>query len=513
MKRIFSLTVLSCLLLAGCDDFLDIRPKDIYIPRTLQHYDGMLNARSVVNLGDYLTDYLTDDAYLPETPEGTPGPSMNLYTSVGSMTGAHKIYSFDPIPYTEGDTDLAWSNACDRLFYFNTVINNVLDAEEGSEADRRAVWAEALVQRAVEHFTLVNIYAMHYDPATAADEPGIPIIDQGDISAKYNRSTVAQTYAHILDDLEKARQYLPSIPKSNNFRAGQAAGFAMTAKVYFTMADYDNALTWVEQALAKHSALLDMNGYDMKPDGAKDGWAFGPNGPRVTKRPDEWSTMPRGVDNPEVILNRHNLRPFGLGKDVCPSPELQALFGKNIDNPENDMRWQLWYADGFPPYGPQFTFTLVHGVRIFLRGEWFNNCLGVPEMLLIRAECYARKGEMGKALADMNELRRHRLTPASFVELTPADFGNDSEQVLRFVLEERRRELAFTGNRHIDLQRLNKEARFAKTVVHTAAGEEYRLEPGSRYYMRELWPATTRFNPHWPLNFPERANQTPPEEE
>jgi hypothetical protein len=70
-------------------------------------------------------------------------------------------------------------------------------------------------------------------------------------------------------------------------------------------------------------------------------------------------------------------------------------------------------------------------------------------------------------------------------------------------LDERRRELAFTGNRHIDLKRLNLDPRFAKTVTHTVDGVDYTLEPNSRRYMRELWPRATRFNPQWPLNFPD----------
>ena len=500
-----------CLFAAGCDDFLDEKPKELFIPYTIQHYEGMLNNRHIVALGDMNIDYLTDDASLPEPPEGFQGPpAFNLYTAIGTQTltaRGQNIYKFDPVPYSEGDSEMAWSESHNRLFYYNTVANNILDVKEGTEQQRRSIWAEALLQRAVEHFYLVNLYAMHYDPATADEELGIPIVNKADISAKFERSTVAQTYAHILRDLENARTYLPEKPVANNFRASQAAGFAMTAKVYFTMADYENALIWVEQALAKNSALLDMNNHD-----TATGWAFGSEAvAHVPGTPVEWSTMPRGIDNPETILNRHNLQPFGLGGSgarVCASPELQALYDQ-----QNDMRWYLWYIDSWPPAGPMMTFMTLYGVRLFLRGDYYNICLGTPEMYLIRAECYARKGELGKALADVNELRRHRLRPEGFEELTPADFGNDNERVLRFVLEERRRELAFTGNRHVDLKRLNKEPRFAKTVIHTVADTEYKLEPNSRYYVRELWPGTTKFNPQWPLNFPELAGQTPSTEE
>ena len=503
MRKIYCLFALACFALAGCDKFLDIKPKDIFIPRTLEHYDAMLDNRHVILHSDMYIDLMTDDAYLPELDLSTwQGPAkFNLFLS--HKLDAQRIYKFDPKPFSEADTDYSWSETHNRLFYFNTVINNVLEAQEGSEAERRRVWAEALLQRAIEHFHLVNLYAMHYDPATAADTPGIPITTEADINAKFKRSTVEETYKHIIKDIEDALPYLPEKPAPTKYRASHPAGLAMMAKVYFTMGDYATALTWVEQALAKQNTLIDFNDHKNKL-----GWVFGPGGAHVPNSPVGWTDIPDGKNHPESILNRTFLRPFGLGQDVCPSPELQALFDR-----DNDMRWYFWYADGWPPFNPTTTFMSVHGVRLHLRGEYFNNCLTTPEMYLIRAECYARGNQPAKALADINHLRKHRLRPEGYTELTTADFGNDAERILRFVLEERRRELAFTGNRHIDLKRLNKEPRFAKTITHTADGVTYTLEPNSKYYVRELWSAATNFNPNWELNFPELARATSPEKE
>ncbi len=145
-----------------------------------------------------------------------------------------------------------------------------------------------------------------------------------------------------------------------------------------------------------------------------------------------------------------------------------------------------------------FNYMNRYQVKLFLRGDYYNNYLAVPELYLIRAECLTREGKQAEALADVNKLRKNRIVPAAYVEYTPADFGSDNERVLRFVLEERRRELAFTGMRMIDLKRLNKEPRFAKTIKHTAEGKEYVLEPGSDKYQRQLWPNATVFNPSGP---------------
>jgi hypothetical protein len=165
----------------------------------------------------------------------------------------------------------------------------------------------------------------------------------------------------------------------------------------------------------------------------------------------------------------------------------------------NDQRWVLYYANGWPP-APPFNYWNMYQVKIFLRGDFYNNAVGMGEVYLNAAEAKARLNDLGGALTLINELRKNRLTPASYVAKTTADFGNNAEQVLRFVLEERRRELAFMNMRHIDLKRLNKEARFQKTIVHKAEGVEYQLLPGSDKYQRQIWPAATAFNPDWQKN-------------
>ena len=487
-KIIISILFTGTLVLCGCDKFLDYKPKDIYIPSTLEHFEGMLNNRNVILHSDLHIDLMTDDAYLPELENAAP-PQFNLFNY--NKPDARRIYLFDPKPFSEVETDYSWSETYNRLFYFNTVINNVLSSEGGDEARKRSVWAEALVQRAIDHLHLVNLYAHHYDPATAETQPGIPLALEADISAKFRRNTVKEVYGQVIKDVEDAMPYLPEKPAVTKFRATHAAGLALLARVYLYMGDYQVAIDYADQTLAVNSHLTDMTTYNNIA-----GWIF----PGVPGSPVGWTDIPDGQYHPESIVARTFLRPFGLGQYVCPSFELQDLFDH-----DNDMRWHWWYADCWPPVSPVRTFVTEHGVRIHLRGEYFNNCLSTPEMYLIRAEGNARTNQPQKALDDVNKLRKSRLRPEGYVEKTLSDFENDAEKVLRFVLEERRRELAFMGFRHIDLKRLNREPRFAKSITHTGGGKTVTLEPNSDDYLRELWPAATVFNPDWELNFPGRT--------
>ncbi len=476
MKTKYLYSALILFSLAGCKKFLDIVPKDKFIPVTVEDYENMLNFATVTTFSDYYEDLITDDAFLPE---GEPG---NLYTK--QRLSNRKIYLFDKNAFGIGDNDVLWGEGYKRIFYFNTVINNIMEAQGGAEANKRSIRAEALLGRALEHLLLVNVYGQHYDPATAATEPGVPLVLEADITAKHSRNTVKEVYDQIIADLTEATNDLPLNNKLNKFRARKAGAYALLSRVYLYMGDYEKALTNANATLDLYNTLADMNNYKVIQPGPF---------PFVPGSPVGWTDVPRGLDHPETIVARTFLRPFGLGQDVCASPELTALFTNS------DKRWTLYYANGWPP-APPFNYMTRYGVKIFLRGDFFNNALNTPEVYLTRAECKARASDLGAALADVNLLRKNRISPDVYQEITPADLGNDQMRVLRFVLEERRRELAFTGMRLMDLKRLNKDPRFQKTITHLAEGKTYTLAPNSPDYLRQIWPAASVMNPDWQLN-------------
>lgn len=474
MKTKYLPILLVLIVFISCKKYLDIVPKDKFIPTTVTDYENMLNSGVVINYGDYFIDLLTDDAFLPE---GQPG---NLF-SAQALHG-RRIYTFHKEVFGEGDYDFLWGEAYKRIFYFNTVINNIMQASGSDELTKKSIRAEALLGRALEHLSLVNVYAQQYDVQTAASEPGIPLVKIADISAKYSRNTVKEVYDQIIADGQEAIKDLPLTYKLSKFRASKAAGYALLSKAYLYMGDYANALKYADETLKLNSTLTNMRNYSVI--------APGPF-PYVPATPVGWTNVPDGQLHPETLLSRHFLRPFGLGMEVCASPELTALFSNK------DMRWTLYYANGWPP-APPFDYMGRYGVKIFLRGDFFNNCLNTPEVYLTRAECKARANDLQGALNDVNELRKNRIIDVVAATLT--DFNNDPDRVLRFVLEERRRELAFTGNRHVDLKRLNKDNRFKKTIIHQAEGIKYLLEPNSPDYLRQIWPAASVFNPDWKLN-------------
>lgn len=69
---------------------------------------------------------------------------------------------------------------------------------------------------------------------------------------------MAQTYEQILNDLQESVELLPA-QLTTPYRPSKAAAFALLARVYLAMGNYDKALLSAEECLKLHNSLLDYN--------------------------------------------------------------------------------------------------------------------------------------------------------------------------------------------------------------------------------------------------------------
>lgn len=106
--------------------------------------------------------------------------------------------------------------------------------------------------------------------------------------------------------------------------------------------------------------------------------------------------------------------------------------------------------------------------------------LATDEIRLIEIECLVRTGDYGSARAALVGFLERRFASGAAFNI-PADDG----MLLSYVLEERRRQLIFRGNRWADLRRLNGEGKFRKTLKRSIDGKDYELLPNSPKYS---WP-------------------------
>ncbi len=296
------------------------------------------------------------------------------------------------------------------------INNNVLNAKDGTEAQRLSLQAEALVIRSDCYFTLLTLFAKAYDPATAANDPGLPLVSGTDVTLKAPpRATVQVTIDSILQALHRAIPSLPAV-NLNKYRPTKYAAYGLLARVYLYMHNYAEAGKYADLALSVPHTLIDYNEY-------VDVWDF-----------------PSMDENPEVLWQRASADQFlPIGANLTEG--LMMLY------PETDRRKQL------------LTYTTLDGYYIYnAEPGIFNFGSTFPEMYLTKAEALARKDEPQAAMDAINYLRRHRIDTDAYVPVTAAN----KTEALQKVLEERRRELALRGQRWMDMKRLDQEGLMPK---------------------------------------------------
>ena len=456
MKRMkIVLAVCVAVMMTGCNDFLDIKPKGEKIPKTVTDFEALLNDESVQKISDTYPAYLTDDVYLPDVAQGTATPGLNSVDQ-----SIRNLYLFKKEVFGEAQDDGFWFASYNRIYYYNTVIDNIMGAEGTNEQQKRSIQAEAMISRALEYLYLVNGYAKHYDMRTAETDPGVPLILDEDIAKKnLVRASVKDVYAQILSDLQNALPNLPVQAKGNAFRASKAAGYGVLAKTYLYMGNYAEALKAANEVLQINNSLLDLKKYAVvKPQSS------------IGR-----TNVPQDIENPENIYIKFAPYVYGLSSKVFGSDELISLFS------ENDMRLQVYFTKNFRNI-PTDKYVWAPYLRA-------NLAVSTPEIYLIAAECEARVGDVGRAMALVNKLRDNRIKNNTALTAT------DKDDALKKVLEERRRELAMSGMvRYIDLKRLNQEVRFAKSVTHLTGDGTFRLEPNSPLYVLPIPAKVMRFN-------------------
>jgi hypothetical protein len=210
----------------------------------------------------------------------------------------------------------------------------------------------------------------------------------------------------------------------------------------------------------------------------------------MSKLPQLVTPYPEGIDNVENIYSRYMPATYGLNEVVFASNDLLNVYKKDLPFGQVDKRRALWFSDN------KFSTYDFPGRTIWCPYISANVALNNMEVLLIAAECYARAGgaaNLTEAEKLYNMLRRNRI-----LNYTDVMFANADDAIFR-VLDERRREFPFLGTyRFIDLKRLNKELRFAKTITHTADGQIWTLPPNDLRYVLPIPPKVKAFKPNLP---------------
>jgi len=339
MKKIFFILItLVSTTFFSCEDFLDIKPKGYTIPQYYDDYVKLLNNQMLYRVVSAYPLYLTDDLRAGDPSDVTKGASWtslpqskkNLYTFANGQV------------FLPGETDMMYEPIYSTIYTYNVIINNIMNVPDATEIDKKRVKAEALIGRAFNYLLLINAYAEHYDPATAATALGVPLVLSEDINAGYVRNTVAEVYTQIKKDLDEALPDLATVVP-NNFHPLKSVGFAFLSKMYLYMGNYTEALKNANEALKLNSYLTDYKLYT-----TKTGTTFG----RVCLLTDNMAPFPDAHKNLESIWIRLGTASSGtFNAEGYASDDLLNVFKQDLPTGAIDKRRTLFYLDGSSLFG------------------------------------------------------------------------------------------------------------------------------------------------------------------
>ena len=147
-----------------------------------------------------------------------------------------------------------WYGAYGSISNANKLLLNFDKIPANTPADvalKNQLKGEALAVRAYNHFLLVRLFSPKYQPSAM----GIPYVKTDDIYERPSRPTMQETYSQIMSDCNEAYPLLANVPAGVKNRFNQGALRALQAYVALEMNDFDQAITYSNQALTFNSTL------------------------------------------------------------------------------------------------------------------------------------------------------------------------------------------------------------------------------------------------------------------
>jgi tetratricopeptide (TPR) repeat protein len=139
----------------------------------------------------------------------------------------------------------------------NTLLENFDRIKDLTAEDKLRFTAESRFMRAVNHYEIAQLFAQPYGFTSDNSHPGIALRDKVSIDP-IPRSTVAEVYNFVIQDLKFAEENLPVSNVTDGIPyADQWAAKAMLARVYFQMNDFQNASDYAGQVIDQGPFTLD----------------------------------------------------------------------------------------------------------------------------------------------------------------------------------------------------------------------------------------------------------------
>ena len=488
MKRIKYFIAVICLLITttACSDFLEEYSQDL----------------SRVNSYDDLNEILIGNAYLPTGVVVNEGYYVSAYNTnyiilhmmtdelrenvefTGNLDSYGGLLRSQMYPYFTWQQNVYLNYEKRNVYesqeawYFNEAysciatcnmvlyeVENLSAKNAEEELQRDKIKGEAYFLRALYYQLLVNLYAEPYNPATAAQTPGVPIkVSESIEDIEYTRASVKEVYDQIIADLEAAELYLKDVhtPASPQ-HASLNAAYILHSRVALFMQDWQNAKKYAELSLKENKELRNISG--------------GFDGNFIELNNNEIAFVMGGASFGNVNFPRPGQTYYGTiySPNWIISDHLYNLYE------EGDARKEVFfgreYGQNNLPYYKKIDIAYDH-LGTFKDGMADQFCYRSAEAYLNAAEAEAQLGNDNAAQQYLNTLRSARINNAAKVTATGGD-------LIQFIRDERQRELCLEGARWFDMRRYTVDPKYKLVEKVTHSYTLYKLQ-GYTYVKGEM---------------------------
>ncbi|MCS3784568.1 RagB/SusD family nutrient uptake outer membrane protein [Salinibacter ruber] len=451
---LFALAAVGLLGLTACDQTIDKDPEQsLPIDQVFQDVAGAQSALTGAYSG------LQADGVYGGFQVMAGDFTADVANFSGSFTTWQQAAAFN-ISSTHGPTENIWDDHYDAINRANLIIENAPNLEGADQSQVDDLVGQAKFIRALSYFNLVRWFGEPYEPGASNDQPGVILQTDGvqstDPDFNQPRASVGDIYGQIRTDLEDAISRLDV--KAERIRAGQAVAEALLAKVSLYQGRYAEASDLAGTVIRRDDFTLSDD----------------PTVPYANESNPEiiFSTSFSSIDNsgtndfmssfylPQDFGGRGDINPVSSFVSGAEPGDIRAGTSPGTSGPEIKGDNLLYSYDG-NVWSNKWTDPNFGDDMPVLR---------VAEMYLIRAEAEARgsSGSESQARQDVNAIRDR----AGLGDVSSSLSG---QALIDEIIQQRRYELAFEGDRRHDLQRLGRP--IASSSATAQPGDSQRILP------------------------------------
>ncbi|MBQ9185813.1 MAG: RagB/SusD family nutrient uptake outer membrane protein [Bacteroidales bacterium] len=464
---------------ASCNDFLDTMPDN------RAELDSPKKVKAMLGSAYSFTDYQMVTELLSDNCDNNAAVVSSAPDRFFDEVWAWK----DVVESNNESPENIWGSNWSAIAAANQALEAIAELGGPENPELAGSYGEALIARAYGHFTLVNIFCMHYNAQTAATDQGIPYMEAPEkgLNPQYERGNVADVYEKIERDIEEGLKYVGDEYDVPKYHFNRQAALAFATRFYLYYGKYQRAIECANECLGAAPETMLRDYADLQANYVEIGTA------RAAYNSSDQKCnllLQTGYSNQGLFWGNYSgsYKYYGFTGNIANTESFMAPTPWSNGNllTATSFKWRpRTYNSGALQYiifwKIDYEFEYTDPVAGIGYRRTVYPAFTTDECLLNRAEAYILSNQFDKACEDLNIWCNNfytasiNLTPESIKDFydgmdyyewnapTPkkhlqpkfewAGEGSIQEALLHFVLNLRRTETMGLGQRWFDIKR------------------------------------------------------------